>query len=169
MLAVFSMNTSKLSQPQPGDSAQWVTGDETGLTSQLISTPSLSTQPMKGCTTPPRYAPPTPYNQLCGLFYVHKNQNSERAVRRGPWFFVLIRERLECLTIYRCYNKDSTFSSVILSPWVLVRLGFGPATISVREIFLPGRAVNHLPRKISQVSQFLTKDSKRNEGHIATT
>ena len=37
------------------DSPQWlntVTGDETGLTSQLISTPPLLTQPMKGCTTP---------------------------------------------------------------------------------------------------------------------
>ena len=36
-----------------------------------------------------------------GYFTSHKNQNIERAVRRGPWFFVRIRERLECLTIYR--------------------------------------------------------------------
>ena len=35
--------------------------------------------------------------------------------------------------------------------------------------FLPGGAVNHLPKKISQVAQIFTKDSKRNEGHIATT
>ena len=35
--------------------------------------------------------------------------------------------------------------------------------------FLPGWAVNHLPKKFSQVSQIFTKESKRNEGHIATT
>ena len=35
--------------------------------------------------------------------------------------------------------------------------------------FLPGGAVNHLPKKFSQVSQIFTKESKRNEGHIATT
>ena len=38
------------------NSPRWletVTGDETGLTSQLISVPSLPTQPIKGCITPP--------------------------------------------------------------------------------------------------------------------
>ena len=35
--------------------------------------------------------------------------------------------------------------------------------------FLPGGAVNHLPKKISQVAQIFTKESKRNEGHIVTT
>ena len=35
--------------------------------------------------------------------------------------------------------------------------------------FLPGGAVNHLPKKISQVAQIFTKESKRNEGHITTT
>ena len=29
--------------------------------------------------------------------------------------------------------------------------------------FLPGGAVNHLPKKFSQVSQIFTKESKRNE------
>ena len=32
-----------------------------------------------------------------------------------------------------------------------------------------GGAVNHLPKKFSQVSQIFTKESKRNESHIATT
>ena len=50
-----------------------VTGDETGLTSQLISTSSLATQPMKGCTT--RYWGlklfiRTLYEQHCGFLYV---------------------------------------------------------------------------------------------------
>ena len=39
--------------------------------------------------------------------------------------------------------------------------------------FLPGGggagAVNHLPKKISQVAQIFAKESKRNEGHIAKT
>ena len=35
--------------------------------------------------------------------------------------------------------------------------------------FLPGGAVNHLPKNISQVAQIFTKESNRNEGHIATT
>ena len=35
--------------------------------------------------------------------------------------------------------------------------------------FLPGRAVNHLPKKIFQVAQIFTKASRRNEGHITTT
>ena len=40
------------------DSPRWldtVTGDEKGLTSQLISTPPLLTQPIKFCTTPPGF------------------------------------------------------------------------------------------------------------------
>ena len=35
-----------------------VTGDEAGLRSQLILTPLLPTQPMKGCTTPPGFTLP---------------------------------------------------------------------------------------------------------------
>ena len=31
--------------------------------------------------------------------------------------------------------------------------------------FLPGRAVNHLPKKFSQVAQIFPKNSKRNEAH----
>ena len=34
--------------------------------------------------------------------------------------------------------------------------------------FLPRGAVNHLPKKIAQVAQIFTKESKRNEGHIVT-
>ena len=72
------------------NSSRWlntVTGDETGLTSQFISTPSLATQPMKGCTRPPGST-----NSSLGSFTPHKNQSSERAVRRGVRFSVLVRE-----------------------------------------------------------------------------
>ena len=54
-----------------------MTGDETGLTSQLISTPSLPTMSMKGCTTPLGSTPPTLYEQQSGFFYLPQ----ERAVR----------------------------------------------------------------------------------------
>ena len=40
-----------------------VTGDETGLASQLTSTPPLPTQP-----TPPGSMTPTLYEQQCGYF-----------------------------------------------------------------------------------------------------
>ena len=35
--------------------------------------------------------------------------------------------------------------------------------------FLPGGAVNQLPKKISQVAQIFTKESERKEGRITTT
>ena len=34
--------------------------------------------------------------------------------------------------------------------------------------FLPRRAVNHLPKRISQVAQIFTKESERKEGRITT-
>jgi len=41
--------------------------------------------------------------------------------------------------------------------------------IGVREIFCQGgEAVNHLPKKISQVAQIFTKESERKEGRITT-
>ena len=36
-------------------------------------------------------------------------------------------------------------------------------------IFLPGGAVNHLPKNFFQVAQMFTKQSKGNEGHIRCT
>ena len=41
----------------------------------------------------------------------------------GPTVFRPYPRRLGCLTICRCNYKGSTFSSVILRPWVLVRSG----------------------------------------------
>ena len=42
----------------------------------------------------------------------------------GPTDYCPHPRRLESPTICRCHYKDSTFSSVILRPWVLVRQGF---------------------------------------------
>ena len=98
--------------------------------SQLISTPSLSTQPMKGCTTPSGSTPPTLYEQQCGFFYVPQESEQGKSSETGPMVFRPYPGRLECLTICRCHNKGSTFTSVILRPCqrVLVRPGFEPAT-----------------------------------------
>ena len=61
-----------------------VTGDETGLTSQLISTPSLSNHPMKGCSTPPESTPPTLYDQQCGFFYVLQESEQWKSCETEP-------------------------------------------------------------------------------------
>ena len=65
-----------------GNSTRWQ-GDETGLTSQLISTLSLPTQPKKGCTTPPRCTPLLFTNSSVGSLTSHKNQSIESAVKGG--------------------------------------------------------------------------------------
>ena len=46
----------------------------------------------------------------------------------GPTVFHPYPRRLESLTICSCHYKGSTFFSVIQRPWVLVQLGFEPAT-----------------------------------------
>ena len=58
------------------------------------------------------------------LLYVPQNYLS-RAGRQDLRFIVLIREDWEVSAICRCYYKGSTFSSMILRPWVLVWPGFG--------------------------------------------
>ena len=52
-----------------------------------------------------------------------------------------------------------------------IRYGFRTGAKDHRRTgnFLPGGAVNLLPKNISQVAQIFTKESNRNEGHIATT
>ena len=56
-----------------------------------------------------------------GFFYVPPACEHSRVVRRGLRFIVLIREDLKVLTICGCNCKGSTFFSVILRPWALVR------------------------------------------------
>ena len=91
-----------------------------GLTFQLISTPSLPTQRMKGCTTPLGFMPPTLYEQQCGFFYVPQESKQRESCDRGPMVFRPYLRRLENLTVCRCNNKGSTFSSVVLRPQMLV-------------------------------------------------
>ena len=83
-------------------------------------------RPWKVCTTPPGSMPPTLYEQQWGFFYVP--HESEKSCETWPMVFHHYSRRLECLTICRCHNKGSIFSSVSLRPWFLVRLGFEQAT-----------------------------------------
>ena len=86
------------------------------------------TQPIKGCTTTPGSTPLTLYEQQCGFFYVAQESEQRKSFEMGPTVFRPYPRWLECLTICRCHNKGCTFSSVILRPWVLVQMGFEPAT-----------------------------------------
>ena len=54
--------------------------------------------------------------------------NQWKCCEMGPMVFRPYPRRLESLIICRCHYKGSTFFSLILRPWVLVRAGFEPAT-----------------------------------------
>ena len=90
-----------------------------GLMFQLISTPSLPTQPMKGCATSLGFMPSTLYKQQCGVFYVPQESKQRKSCDTGPIVFRPYPRRLEILTICRCHNKGSTFSSIVLRPAVV--------------------------------------------------
>ena len=96
--------------------------------SQLLSIPSLPNQRMKACSTPSGSRPPNLYEQQCEFFYVPQESEQWKSCETGPTVFHPYHRRLECLTICRCHNKGSTFSSVISRPWVFVRPGFEHAT-----------------------------------------
>ena len=81
------------------DLTRWWGMKQLGLMFQLISTPSLPTQCMKGCTTPFGSMPPTLYEQQCGVFYVPQESKQRKSCETGPMFFCPYPRRLENLTI----------------------------------------------------------------------
>ena len=58
---------------------------------------------------------PTLYEQSHGIYYECKGCET------GPTVYLPYPSRLRSLTVCRCLEKGSTFSSVILIPWVLVQ------------------------------------------------
>ena len=95
-----------------------------------ISTPSLPTRQIKGCTTLTGSTPPTLYEQQCGFFYVSQESEQYKSCETRPKVFRPSPRRLECLTICRCHNKASTFSTAILRPecWSSRCLNLWPPT-----------------------------------------
>ena len=79
-----------------------VTGDETGLTFQLISTPSLPTQFMKSCTTPLGSMPLT--------LYISQGTEQWKICETRPMVLCPYPRRLECLTICRLQKKKAANS-----------------------------------------------------------
>ena len=65
------------------------------------------------------------YEEQCRFFHVPKNQYRDAvSCETGPTVFRFYTRRLEFLTISRCQNKGSKFSSVVLRPWVLFQSQF---------------------------------------------
>ena len=94
-------------------SPRWLntlTGDETGLTSQLIQPLHYPTSPWKGVPHHRSLGPLLFTINSVGSFTCYKNLNSERAVRRGQrLIFRPYPRRLECLTICRQHILLSFF------------------------------------------------------------
>ena len=77
------------------------------------------------------------------------------------------------------YSRQVSISSLTKDrfDWVIACSGHMESLYSIWQLydrssghrrtgnFLPGGAVNHLPKKFSQVAQIFTKQSKTNEGH----
>ena len=88
---------------------------------ELIS-PSISQYYNKGQTTTPGTPCPTLYDKRVGSFTSPANITSKMQ-ETGPTVYSRYLRRPERLTICRYNYKGSTFFSVILRAWVLVRSG----------------------------------------------
>ena len=78
---------------------------------------------MKLETTTPGTRCPALFDKGVGCLTSPANHVTMKMQETGPTVYRPYPRRLECLTICRHNYKGSTFSSVILRPWVLVRSG----------------------------------------------
>ena len=74
------------------------------------------------------YAPYSLPTSVWVFFYVPQESEQWKSYETAPAVFCPYLRRLECITLCRCHNKGSTFSSFILRPWVLVWPRFEPVT-----------------------------------------
>ena len=82
------------------------------------------TQPaQERLATPPGSTSPTLFEQWCEFFYVPQEPDEWKCCETGPTVFRPYPKRLESLTVCSYHCKDSTFSSDIYRPWVLIRPG----------------------------------------------
>ena len=119
-----------------------MTEGEAGLMSQYFYQPLH--YPHSPCKVVPHHRGVRPLlftNVSVGSFISQKKHNSGRVVRWSLCFFPHPR-RLDCLTICRCHNKGSTFSSVIQRPRVSVQPGFIPATSCEADWHLSNRPLS---------------------------
>ena len=87
----------------------------------------------------------------------------------GPTVFRTYPRRLECLTICRCHNRGSTFSSVILRPWVMVWPGFEPVTSHSSDRHLSNLAKQFYwlqKKNLQKISNFHLCKIMRNKSYL---
>ena len=109
--------------------------------------------------TPPGSTSPTLFEQWCGFFYIPQELDKWKCCEMRPMVFRPYRGKLESLTICRCHSKGSTFSSVILRPWVLVWTGFEPVTSRSADWRSPNWANQVVVKGTHQWTNFPYKSS----------
>ena len=117
-----------------------VTGDETGLTSQLNMKPfNIHPTHKRLYHTNGDYASYS-YEQQYGFFFIAQESEQWKSCETGPTVFGPHPKRLEWLTICRCHNKGSTFRLLSL----FKTLNVGPAGLWTCDLPLGRQALIQL-------------------------